>query len=255
MVAASVLADASIVPMFQEPNAMDADAFNPVLPITAVSCANGKLFTSTVPPEDRAQAVEFQLPPAAKFQYTVFAAVNVIFELFEQSPILVPDHVAVPAPAISLKSTSVKLEMAAAVIVTLLRTVALYANILHAALTGAPKFKVPVTVMLLPILKTLIPDDDDLVMFMLENVLAPVITMPLELVAEKFTVPKVKPPPAKVNADVELQTIVDDPIEVVKLVAARVTGEVPVNVSVLVPSVMFLTYVVVLEVKAVEVTE
>ena len=57
-----------------------AEVFNPVFSIIAVSCGRGKLSSDAVPPDDGAQAVPVQLPPADKFQYTVLGVLNVIPE-------------------------------------------------------------------------------------------------------------------------------------------------------------------------------
>ena len=63
---------------------------SPVFSIIHVSCASGKLLISGVPPDVVAHAVAFQLPPATRFQYSVLAALKVIFVLFPKSPNLVP---------------------------------------------------------------------------------------------------------------------------------------------------------------------
>jgi len=71
-----------------------------------------------VPPELVAQAVEFQLPPEVKLQYTVFGDANIMLELPVPSPKLVPvNGAAVPAPVIPEKSQFVR-ETVAAEIVT-----------------------------------------------------------------------------------------------------------------------------------------
>lgn len=103
---ADVLADASKVPMFQA--ALTVSVVKaPVLSMTAVSCARGKLPASGVPPEFRAQPVALQFCEPVKFQYTVLAAGKVMPELPPQSPNLVPDKVpTAPATTMSLKSRS-----------------------------------------------------------------------------------------------------------------------------------------------------
>jgi hypothetical protein len=67
-----------------------ADVFSPVFSMTAVSCANGKLSVLTPAPELAAQALADQLPPAAKFQYTVLGVLKVIPLQPLKSPTRVP---------------------------------------------------------------------------------------------------------------------------------------------------------------------
>ena len=58
---------------------------------TAVSWAKGKLLMFGVPPESGAHPAADQICDPAKFQYTVFAAGNVMPELLPLSPKLVPE--------------------------------------------------------------------------------------------------------------------------------------------------------------------
>lgn len=105
------------VPMFQlTVIEMVLPAVNPVFSIMHVSCANGKLFNAGAPPEDVAHAMAFQLPPAARFQYLVTPAPNVMLLLFRQLPSRVPDQVPdAPAATMSRKSTSDKVAILATV--------------------------------------------------------------------------------------------------------------------------------------------
>ena len=68
-----------------------ADVFNPVFSMTAVSCAKGKLSVDAPPPDDAAQLLPDQLPPAAVTQYTVFGASNVMPRQPRKSPLRVPE--------------------------------------------------------------------------------------------------------------------------------------------------------------------
>ena len=91
---------------------------DPVSSNTAVSCAKGKLFAPGVPPLVSAHPVAFQFCAPARFQYTVLGVLKVIPVLPFRSPMRVPeDHDAAPVAVQSLKSTSVKLVNAAALIV------------------------------------------------------------------------------------------------------------------------------------------
>lgn len=83
---------------------------------TAVSCANGKLLTLGVPPDDGAHALAPHSLLPARFQYTVFGAGKFIPEFPPQSPARVgEDPAAAPKMAMSLKSQSFA-DIAAAVI-------------------------------------------------------------------------------------------------------------------------------------------
>ena len=95
------------LPMFHQVLIVIAPVTLPVLSNTAVSCANGKLLMSGVPPDELAHPVADQFWAAARFQYTVFAPGKVMPELPPQFPARVGDELAAaPAIAISLKSQS-----------------------------------------------------------------------------------------------------------------------------------------------------
>lgn len=101
-----------------------------------------------VPPLLVAQLVADQFPPAARFQYLLAAAVNVMPLLPLQSPIRVPEAgAAAPAMVMSRKSTSV-MDTAAAVIVRVVPIVSDRQKCRIAALVPAEKVSVPVTVWL-----------------------------------------------------------------------------------------------------------
>ena len=102
-----------------------------------------------VPPLLVAQAMAPpQLPPAARFQYLLAAAVNVMPLLPLQSPMRVPEAgAAAPAMVMSRKSTSVMLT-AAAVMVRVVPMVSLRTKCRMVALVPAEKVRVPVTVWL-----------------------------------------------------------------------------------------------------------
>ena len=77
----------------------------PVLSNTAVSCANGKLLTSGVPPDEVAHPTLKKFCDPAKFQYTVFGEGKVMPELPPKSPPRVTDVPdAVPERITSSKS-------------------------------------------------------------------------------------------------------------------------------------------------------
>lgn len=65
---ALVRADIFSVPIFQVEFIVIVPVTDPVLSKTAVSCANGKLFTAGAPPEDVAHPVADQFCAPAKFQ-------------------------------------------------------------------------------------------------------------------------------------------------------------------------------------------
>lgn len=71
----------------------------------AVSCGNGKLAAAGEPPDVVAHPVADQFWLPAKFQYTFFAAGNVMFEFPPQSPSRVPVR-AVEVFVMRVKSTS-----------------------------------------------------------------------------------------------------------------------------------------------------
>ena len=80
----------------------------PVASKRQVSCASGKLLTAGDAPELAAQPIALQFPPAAKFQYRVTPAPNVMPLLPLQSPSRVPlTGAAAPAIVMSRKSASV----------------------------------------------------------------------------------------------------------------------------------------------------
>ena len=73
-----------------ESRVIEDKLFSPVFSIIAVSWAKGKLSVLTPPPEEAAQALADQKPPAAKFQYTVFGVDAVIPRIPRKSPMRVP---------------------------------------------------------------------------------------------------------------------------------------------------------------------
>ena len=128
-----------------------APLFSPVASKKQVSCANGKLLMAGVPPLPVAQPIAPpQLPPAARFQYLLAAAVNVMPLLPLQSPNLVPEiGAAAPAIAMSRKSTSVApAANALTVRVRCVPSVSDARNNRYAAAVPEPKVKVPETVTL-----------------------------------------------------------------------------------------------------------
>ena len=114
----------------------------------AVSWAKGKLVRDGEPLDVSAQAfVSHPNKAPVTFQYTVFAAVNVIPLFPLQSPILVPETgAAAPAIVMSRKSTSVSDATAAAVIVRAVPIVSDRTKCRIVALVPADRVKVPVTV-------------------------------------------------------------------------------------------------------------
>ena len=95
-----------MVPIFQVLSNVMMSA-DPALSMIAVSCANGKLLTLGVPPDDVAHAVADQFWSPARFQYTVLGEGNVMPELPPQLPALVGDEPAAePAITMSRKSQS-----------------------------------------------------------------------------------------------------------------------------------------------------
>ena len=107
-VIAVVLLDMFMLPIFQLALiVIVALVFSPVFSMMQVSCGKGKLFTLGVPPDEVAHATAFQLPPAARLQYLLIPALNVILVLSPRLPNLVPVHgMVAPAAYISWKSTS-----------------------------------------------------------------------------------------------------------------------------------------------------
>ena len=100
-----------------------APEFKPVFSKTPMSCGNGKLLLSAVPPLVRAHADDvLMVPPAARFQYTVFGVSKVMPELPPQSPsrvpVTFPPDTAAPAMIMFIKSKSDGAETAAHVSVT-----------------------------------------------------------------------------------------------------------------------------------------
>ena len=94
----------------------------------------------------------------------------------KQLPSLVPDQVPdAPAAVISLKSTSDKVAMAAAVIVRDVPIVFENTNIRLTAVLVVPSVKVPLTVWFAEICIKAIPSDDRLLKLKLLNVFAPVV--------------------------------------------------------------------------------
>ena len=125
-----------------------APLFNPVDWKTAVSCASGKLLAATAPPPVVAQPVSDQLPPAAKFQYLLTPAPNVIPLLPLQSPNRVPlTGAAAPAMVMSRKSASVP-EKAAQVSVRVVPSVSERTNVRIVASVPAESVSVPLMVWL-----------------------------------------------------------------------------------------------------------
>ena len=120
-------ADMSSVPTYGGVSVLNvtvAPSFRPVVLKMQVSWGSGKLAAEGVPMEVSAHAVAVHEPPAARFQYTVFGAVNVTPELPLQSPRLLPEiGAAEPAIVISRKST-LSPEKALHVSVTAVPTVA-----------------------------------------------------------------------------------------------------------------------------------
>ena len=113
-----------------------------------VSCASGKLFAATLPPDDVAHPVADQLLLPARFQYLLAPAPKVMPELPLQSPSLVPDAgAATPAMVMSRKSTSVR-ETAAQVRVRVVPMVFDCTNVRIVALVPAEQVKVPLMVWL-----------------------------------------------------------------------------------------------------------
>lgn len=103
--------------------------------------------TAGVPPPVVAQPVADQLPPAARFQYLLAPASNVIPLLPLQSPKRVPDTgAAAPAMVMSRKSMSVREATAAQVSVRVVPIVADRANVRMVALVPAESVKVPLMV-------------------------------------------------------------------------------------------------------------
>jgi len=126
-----------------------APLFSPVASKKQVSCAKGKLLMAGVPPLPVAQPMAPpQSPPAARFQYLLAAAVNVMPLLPPQFPMRVPEAgAAAPAMVMSRKSTSV-IDTAAAVMVRVVPMVLLRQKCRMVALVPAEKVRVPVTVWL-----------------------------------------------------------------------------------------------------------
>ena len=114
--------------------------------MTTVSCGNGKLAADGTPPDVSAHAVADQLPPAARLQYLVTPASNVIPLLPPQSPSRVPDHGAdAPDTAMSLKSTSDSAATLATVNVRVVPGIDDLTTALIAGFAEVPKVSVPVT--------------------------------------------------------------------------------------------------------------
>ena len=106
-----VLADISTVPIFPTSNVIIPVTL-PTSSNTHVSCANGKLLTSGVPPLVDAQPVADQFWAPAKFQYTVFG-LKLIPELPFKSFSRVPEiGAAAPTTLMSKKSTLVPTKFA-----------------------------------------------------------------------------------------------------------------------------------------------
>ena len=147
-VAASVRADASIVPANQAvSNDIVFPATSPRLSITAVSCANGKLAAAATPPDVSAHAVADQAPLRAELQYFVVPAAKVTLVLPPALPKRVPDHGAeAPAIVMSRKSTSDNVATAATVSVRGVPKTLLRRDMRDVGVAAGPSVSVPVTV-------------------------------------------------------------------------------------------------------------
>lgn len=151
-----------------------------------VSCASGKLFASTLPPDDVAHPVADQLLLPARFQYLLAPAPKVMPELPLQSPSLVPDAgAAAPAMVMSRKSTSVP-ENAAAVMVLVVPMVSDRQKCLIVAFVPAEKVRVPLTVWLAASDISFRPADVKPVKDKLLNVFAPLsVTVPAPVLVKE----------------------------------------------------------------------